>query len=80
MNLTAEELASVQAGKPLRFTDPGTRGEFVVLRADVYERVQALLAGELEPREWYPAVDEAFREGWDDPKMVEYDHYEEHKK
>jgi hypothetical protein len=28
----------------------------------------------------YPAIDEAWKEDWDDPKMAEYDNYEEHKR
>jgi len=28
----------------------------------------------------YPAIDEAFRPNWDDPKMTDYDRYEELKK
>ena len=33
-----------------------------------------------EAEEAYPLVDEAFREGWDDPKMAEYDRYEEYRR
>jgi hypothetical protein len=79
MNLTAEQLASVRAGELLRFTDPVTKEEFIILRADVYDRVKTLLAGEMDPREWYAAVDEAFREDWNAPGMAEYDRYEKHK-
>ena len=28
----------------------------------------------------YAAIDEAFAEGWNDPKMADYDHYEDFKK
>jgi hypothetical protein len=39
MYLTTDQLKAVQEGEPLRFTDPGTSTEFVVVRADVYDRV-----------------------------------------
>ncbi len=80
MNLTAEQLASVQAGQPLRFTNPDTHEEFVLVRADEFDRIKGLLGGELEPREWYAAMDEALRPDWDVPGMADYDRYEEHKK
>jgi hypothetical protein len=44
-----------------------------VLRADLYERVQALL--DLEAT--YPLLDETFREGWEAPGMADYDRYDE---
>jgi hypothetical protein len=80
MNLTAEQLEAVKRGQPLRFS--AADAEFVVLRADQYEAVKALLGrGEdFDPREAYPAIDKVFGEDWDDPKMAEYDNYEDHKR
>jgi hypothetical protein len=41
INLTREQLQAVQRGERLRFAEAG--GEFVVLYADVYERLTSLL-------------------------------------
>ena len=48
----------------------------VLLRADLYERVKAML----EIADAYPLVDETFREGWEAPGMADYDRYDELKR
>jgi hypothetical protein len=45
----------------------------------VYARLRSALGDDLNPRDTYPAIDRAFAPGWDDPKMDDYDHYEEHR-
>jgi hypothetical protein len=52
-----------------------------VLRAEVYERWKALLYDDrdFDPRRAYPLLDEVMKEEWDDPKMADYDRYEERK-
>jgi len=79
MHLTAEQLVAVKNGQPLRFTT--AEGEFVVLRVDQLEalRPAGTTEPDLTPAEAYSAIDRAFAEGWDDPKMAEYDRYEEHR-
>jgi hypothetical protein len=37
---------------------------------------QKPLDGELHPRDAYAAIDRTFAEGWNDPKMDDYDRYE----
>lgn len=74
MSLTDAQRAALEQGEAVRVTDPATRLECVV-RADVYEQVKAVLPG-LDPAEAYAAADEAFRDGWADPKMAEYDEYD----
>jgi hypothetical protein len=76
MHLTAEQLEVVQNGKPLRFTAPETNSEFVVLRADVYDRVKALLdLDDFDPRQGYIAFGQAAGEEWDDPALDVYEQY-----
>jgi hypothetical protein len=41
MNLTPEQLEAARNGEPVRFAEAGS--EFVVLRADVYERLRSSL-------------------------------------
>lgn len=80
-DLTEEQRQELHkaAGGPLHLTDPDTREGYVLLPERVYERLRTLLDEDSEssPTDAYPLVDETFREGWDDPKMAEYDHYEE---
>jgi hypothetical protein len=66
-----------QATNPIRMVDPGTNEEYVLVRAEVFERLGSLM--EINPADAYPLIDEAFREGWSDPRMAEYDDYESRK-
>ena len=81
IELTPEQQQALdrQAG-PLRVIDPRTNAVYILLREDLYGKVQALVTEDFDPREAYPAVDAVFREDWEDPKMAEYDRYEEHKR
>jgi hypothetical protein len=67
------------ATNPVRVVDPVTKREFFLIRAEVFSLLQSAL-GELDPREAYPAVDRAFAPEWADPRMADYDHYEQHKR
>jgi hypothetical protein len=66
--------------EPHRVVDPRTNTAYVLVRADVYERAKGLLGEDFDPRDAYAAVDRAFAEGWNDPKMDDYDRYEELKR
>jgi len=62
-------------GEPVRLLDPDTNREYVLLQAEVYDRLRSALI-DLDPREFYPALHRALRdEGWDDPQMDEYNRY-----
>jgi hypothetical protein len=62
MNLTDEQLRELDLanGALARLVDPRTNAEYVVIRSDVFERMEQLLT--IDPRDAYPALDEAFRE------------------
>ena len=81
MPLTAEQLnaLAIHLGEPIRCIDPASQRRYVLLRAEVYDRVEAFLE-DYRPQDAYPAIDRAFAEGWDDPKMNDYDRYEELRK
>jgi hypothetical protein len=64
--------------EPVRLVDPQTQAEYVLIRKEIYEQLEQLVA--LDPKASYPLVDETFREGWEDPKMAEYDDYEARKR
>ncbi len=78
MNLTAQQLESVQHGEPLRFVDPHLRQEFVVVRADVFDRVRLLFDdSDMNPNEALPLIWQSMKEDWEDPSMDVYDNYPE---
>ena len=70
MELSAAQQQAMENGEAV----PITVGHIkcVLLRADLYERVKALL--DLEAT--YPLLDETFREGWEAPGMADYDQYD----
>jgi hypothetical protein len=63
-----------------RVFDPEARKTYVLISEAAYERFKEFFGDEIHPTEAYPAVDRAFAEGWNDPKMDDYDRYEELKK
>lgn len=69
--------AIAQAGEaPVELTDPETNATYVIIRAELYERMRAL-CDEFDIRELYPMMNEvAAREGWDDPAMDVYNDYQ----
>jgi hypothetical protein len=71
MGLSAAQIQAVENGEAVPITVGHT--QCVLLREDLYKRVQALL--DLEAT--YPLLDEAFREGWEAPGMADYDRYDE---
>jgi hypothetical protein len=75
--LTVEQrdLLKQSGGEPVRLLDPDTNQEYVLLHAEVYNQLRAVLT-DLDPRELYPALHRTLRdEGWDDPQMDEYNRY-----
>jgi hypothetical protein len=74
VELSTDQIRALENGAAVPVTINHTR--CVLLRTDIYERVQALLDSE----DVYPLLDETFREGWDVPGMADYDRYEELKR
>jgi hypothetical protein len=72
-----QEAVEAQPDAPIRYVDPRTKAEYVLIRADVYDRMGKIVG--IDPGDAYPLVDETFREGWSGPKMAEYDDYESRK-
>ena len=66
-------------GTPLEIVDTRNGSVYVLVKQNVFERVQSLLADNLA--ETYPAqIESAMRAGWDDPLMDEYNDYNRHRK
>jgi hypothetical protein len=66
---------------PVHVLDAHTNEEFVIIRANLYEKVKPLLEeGDLDPREAYPLIDQVMKEDWDDPAMDIYNDYDAHRR
>ncbi len=68
-----QQVLDAEPEQPPRFRDPRTSETYVLLPSAVYERLKGLLTGDCHPRDAYGAIDRAFAEGWDDPRMDDYD-------
>jgi hypothetical protein len=61
IDLSEEQRCELDRPEPARVRDPQTNETYVLVRADVYERMRAIIDGF------------AHRAGWDDPEMDIYD-------
>ena len=79
IRLTPEQHEAIaqNGAETLRAIDPETNVEYVLMTAATFARLQELLNLDANPADAYPAIDKAFAEGWSDPRMDEYDRYEE---
>jgi hypothetical protein len=61
MNLTEQQVQSVESGAPVPVVIAGTR--CILIREDIFERVKNVIeydASEMDPEEAYPAILEAW--------------------
>jgi len=78
MTLTETEKQALRSGEAVRLRDNDV--EYVLIRADVFDRVQNLL---FDDRDWSQAdlrqllAKSAEANGWNEPGMDAYDRYEE---
>jgi hypothetical protein len=75
IELTDEQHQALEqnAAEPVRAIDRATSAEYVLVRADVYDRIKMLLSTEEWAEGAYTAPMEVFaRNGWDDPAMDVY--------
>ena len=83
IELTEEQRQLLESGKVVEVTDPQTAQRYVVLRKDVYERVQRLL---YDDSEWtedelrLQLARSAKENGWEEPGMDAYDRYDEERR
>ena len=77
VELTKEQRKELDAADAPRLIDPETHQTYVLVREELYKRLKGQLDTTFQPRDAYPAIDRAFAEGWDDPRMDDYDRYEE---
>ena len=72
--ITAEIRQAIEeAGEqPVKLTDPETNTDYMLVRADVYDRMRAA-SDDFNIGDAYPLMDQvAAHEGWDDPSMDIY--------
>lgn len=85
IELTREQRQAVaqQNEAPPRAVDPDTHTTYVLIREEVYARVEALLVDDTGSRflhDIYPHVMEVFgKGGWDDPAMDIYNDLDPHR-
>jgi len=63
LELTQEQQRELGKAAPPTLRDPRTEEIYVLVRADVYERMRAIIAGATK------------RAGWDDPALDAYEQY-----
>jgi hypothetical protein len=78
LELTAEQRQAIAANgaQPARAIDPATQAEYVLLRAEIYDRIKHLVSddrGWLEGAAYMASMEVFARDGCDDPRMDVYD-------
>jgi hypothetical protein len=79
IELTEQQRQELTSAEPV-VVDPQTRQEYVLVRKELYLRLRGLLDDDFQPSQAYAAIDRSFAEGWSDPKMDDYDRYEQIKR
>lgn len=76
IHLTEQQWAEIalEGEQPVRVSDPGRQANFVLLKAEVYERFRSLFEEDPVTREERLSHLQQFgrRAGWDDPEMDVY--------
>jgi hypothetical protein len=83
MPLSAEQRQAIaeRPGEPIELVDEVSHARFVLLPADQFERIKALLTtDEFDLGETYAAQSAALAAaGWDDPELDIYNNYDAHR-
>lgn len=71
-----------QHGGPVFVVDGDTQEQYVLLPAETYQKIRALIDDDtFDIRETYPLQEKAAgAAGWDDPAMDDYNDYDSHRK
>ncbi len=83
IELTEEQSKAIeQAGATPAVIDPRTQKSYVLLSAEMFDRLKAILpAAEDSLADTYRAqLDSAMRAGWNDPAMDDYNDYDARRK
>ena len=82
IELTQEQFRQLRHanGSAIRIADPEAQREYVILPAEVYDRLKSLLYNDgdwTSEEQLRLLADSGNRAGWDDPEMDVYDNYDE---
>ena len=76
MTLSTEQIEAVKHGQPVRVSSTEIGSDCVVLRADIYEKLQGVLDEGLSTREVAALIEANMKEDdADDPLLESYQHY-----
>lgn len=63
-------------GTPLQLVDPRTSQAYIVVRAEVFDKLKAALEDHSDIRDAYPLIDQVARKaGWEAPEWDSYQVY-----
>jgi hypothetical protein len=73
---------SAEHGGAVQIVDQQTNRVYYLIPAEQFETYRAMVdTDEFQPRDLYPLISKtAASAGWDDPRMDEYDSYDEHRR
>jgi hypothetical protein len=80
LTVEQQQALDAQPDAPVRVVDERNHTEYVLLRADLYERVKALFEEDDLSDTYAAQMESAMRAGWDDPAMDDYNNYDENRK
>ncbi len=78
--LTVEQHRAIEdaGGLPVRVEDPLTKREYILMNAELFERIRSLIEpDDPRPEEFAPLMWDSMKGDWDDPSMDAYDRYPE---
>jgi hypothetical protein len=72
---------AAQPGEPLEVIDDHSHARYVLLPAEQFERIKALVgADDFDIKESYAAQEQVLKKaGWDDPELDVYNDYDAHR-
>ena len=77
MTLTAQQVAEVQQGKPVRLSDPQLGVDCIIVRADVFQSLSYDDSELTNNERGYLLREFGARAGWDDPELDVYEEFRE---
>jgi hypothetical protein len=83
IELTEEQSKAIEQTRdqPPCVTDPRTHKTYVLVGADLFERMKSLVGDGYALSDTYRAqMDSAMKAGWNDPAMNDYNNYDAHRK
>jgi len=73
IELSEEQRRELEHPGPVYARDPRTKETYVLVRAELYERLKTLLSEDWAEDAYSAAMQVFARDGWDDPRMDVYD-------